>query len=51
MTEGDTSGKEVSFKVHLRDYNEAMVSAWEDKEAFGEETFKDLIEVTNATPT
>lgn len=37
---------EPPFKVYLRDCNEAMVSAWEDEQAFGVDTFKDRVQVS-----
>ena len=42
---GEGEGKVVGLKVYLRDISEAMVAAWEDKEAFGSDTFKNLVEV------
>ncbi len=40
----------VDIKLYLRDINEAMVAAWEDKEAFGTDAFKDLVQVTHSSP-
>ena len=34
-------------KVLLRDCNEAMVSAWRQQQAFGDSSYKDLVEVNN----
>ncbi len=36
----------VQFKIYLRDIHEPMVAAWEDKQAFGTDSFKDLVEVS-----
>lgn len=45
-TSGQSSGESVRLKVYLRDISKAMVTAWEDKEAFGSDTFKELVEVS-----
>lgn len=37
--------EDVPFKFYLRDTSEDMVSAWENKEGFGTDKFKDLVEV------
>ena len=37
---------ELFFKVLLRDINSDMVAAWEDGEAFGEEKYRELVEVS-----
>ncbi len=42
----DGVNKERDIKVFLRDNNPAMVSAWEEEEAFGSTTFQGLIEVS-----
>lgn len=37
---------ELFFKVLFRDINPAMTAAWEDREAFGEEKYRELVEVS-----
>ena len=41
--------RRVGFKIYLRDIHEPMVAAWEDKQAFGTDSFKDLVEVSRCS--
>ena len=41
--------REVGFTVLLRDFNQDMVSAWSDQQAFGDEKFDRLIQVNCCT--
>lgn len=52
MSEGnpEAAPEGLGVKYYLRDINKDMVSAWEDKDAFGGDRFKDVVEVRLMKP-